>query len=63
MKWDDKLLCAGAFCTFFSGYLFISNGPASNTPQLAFRVGLLLVGIVLMAVSLVLKSRHGSQED
>lgn len=53
--WANRLLGAGAFLTFFAGYLFMKD-TASNSAQLTFRVGLLAVGSCLFLAGLVMKA-------
>lgn len=56
MDWSKRLMGAGAFMAIFAGYLF-SKGPAVNSQQFGFRVGLLAVGVVLGIAGLVLGAR------
>lgn len=42
------------FLILFSGYLFLFRGPAAKPAQLAFRIGLLAVGVTGL---LVLRAR------
>ena len=52
----DKLLYAGGFAAAFSGFLWM-KGPAVNSAQFAFRVGLLVVGLILAGVGLAIKAK------
>ena len=58
MKWTDRLLTVGAFFSVFGGYLFM-KGPAANNQQLAFRVGVVVLGLVLVGMAAILKARSG----
>jgi hypothetical protein len=52
----DKLLYVGGFCAAFGGFLWL-KGPAVNSAQFAFRVGLLVIGLIVAGVGLVMKSK------
>jgi hypothetical protein len=62
MQWTDRLLAAGAFFALFGGYLF-SKGPAANSQQLAFRIGVVGVGAALFVAGLILKAGRGRDES
>ena len=52
----NKLLYAGSFAALFSGYLWM-KGPAVNSAQFAFRIGLLMVGLILSIVGFILQQK------
>ncbi|QDV50896.1 hypothetical protein [Gimesia fumaroli] len=56
MRWFIPLMMI-----FMSGYLFF-KGPASNNAQLIFRVGTLLVGVILLLVLNLPKSDSGTKD-
>jgi hypothetical protein len=62
MPWADRLLAAGSFFALFGGYLF-SKGPAANAQQLAFRIGVVGVGVALFVAGLILKATGGANRD
>lgn len=47
---------------FMSGYLF-TKGPASNTAQLLFRLGTLLVGLFLLLFLNIPRSKSDQEQD
>ena len=57
-NWSDRLMTMGAFLCLFSGF-FLMRGPATNSAQLAFRIGVTVVGVVLLIAGLVLKAKGG----
>jgi hypothetical protein len=57
MQWADKLISAGAFFSLFSAYLF-NKGPSANTAQYSFRVGTLVLGLLLLIAGIVLKAKN-----
>ena len=58
-SFSEKLVGAGAFLVFFGAYLLFFRGPATNQKQQYFRIGVVVVGVVLGVVGLVLKTRGG----
>ncbi len=60
MSWTDRLLTVGAFFSVFGGYLFM-KGPAANSQQLAFRIGVVVLGLVLVLAAAILKTRGGNR--
>ncbi len=52
----DKLLYAGGFLALFSGYLWM-KGPAVNSAQFTFRIGLLIVGLLLSVIGFILQQK------
>jgi hypothetical protein len=56
--WADRLQFGGMFLVLFYLY-FRFQGPAVNTAHRAYRLSLLVVGLVLMATSFILRARRG----
>jgi hypothetical protein len=52
----DKLLYFGGFGAAFAAFLWV-RGPAVNSAQLAFRVGLLVAGLAVAGAGLLLRSK------
>ena len=52
----DKLNFLFMFMLLFGGYMLFLKGPASNSGQLAFRIGVFAVGLVGSVVLLVLRA-------
>ena len=60
--WSDRFLAAGTFICVFSAYLRFGRGPAVNQSQLIFRMGLAILGFILVAIATALKSRLDDSE-
>ncbi len=58
MTWTDRLLTVGVFFTVFGGYLFM-QGPAADDRQLAFRIGIVVLGLVLSGAAAMLTLSRG----
>jgi hypothetical protein len=55
-SWADNLIGLGAFTLIFGAYLLFLKGPATNQPQLYFRIGVVSVGAVILVTGWIMRS-------